>query len=126
MGVPGNKHAPSPRTHDSRSGSENEPGGAGRVAAHARVARPAHRAPSPGTRDPRVPRAHHLHLAAAVGAMQAADTRALLKRYFQERSTVPAAAPVSAPRSQVTAPFTIVYSMPRERITMRFAPPGRS
>src|SRR5205085_3976152 len=45
---------------------------------------------------------------------------------FHERSTCPAAAPVSAPRSHVTAPLTIVYSMPCERITMRFAPPGRS
>ena len=45
---------------------------------------------------------------------------------IQERSTTPAAAPVSAPFSQVTAPFTMLYSMPCERITMRFAPPGRS
>src|SRR6266436_427056 len=44
----------------------------------------------------------------------------------QPRSTWPAVAPVMAPRSQVTAPFTIVYSMPRDGITMRLAPPGRS
>ena len=41
-------------------------------------------------------------------------------------STCPEADPVNLPPSQVTAPFTTVYSMPCERITMRFAPPGRS
>ncbi len=47
-------------------------------------------------------------------------------RAGQERSTAPAPAPVSAPLSQVGTPLTSVISMPRERITMRFAPPGRS
>ena len=44
----------------------------------------------------------------------------------QDLNTTPAAAPESAPFSQVTSPFTTLYSMPCDRITMRFAPPGRS
>src|SRR5207245_1085229 len=45
---------------------------------------------------------------------------------LQDRSTCPADAPVSPPFSQVGSPLTSVISMPRERTTMRFAPPGRS
>src|SRR5438034_398829 len=54
--------------------------------------------------------------------------RAALAAYVtpHDRSTVPAPAPVRAPFSQVGSPLTSVISMPRERTTMRFAPPGRS
>ena len=42
------------------------------------------------------------------------------------RSTLPALASLSLPCSQVTAPLTTVYSTPRDGMTMRLAPPGRS
>ena len=50
----------------------------------------------------------------------------LTSRRSYPRSTLPALASLSLPCSQVTAPLTTVYSTPREGMTMRLAPPGRS
>ena len=64
--------------------------------------------------------------ATRVEALFSDDLIRKMEREAYERSNFPADAPVSWPFSHVTSPFTSVYSMPRERITMRFAPPGRS